>query len=149
MIASGQAAPANGKGVAADWFGIACHGHAITHLDSLGHVFWDGKMYGGRPAEEVNELAGARSGSIEDAGGGIVTRGVLLDLPRVFDVDYLSDDVEIGPADLELAETRLGVTVGESDALLVRVRSPRAGPGSEPAALRGCTNVAWHFSAPT
>ena len=49
ITASGEAARAKGHGAAADWYGIACHGHSITHIDSLGHVFWNGKMYNGRP----------------------------------------------------------------------------------------------------
>src|SRR5690242_11821790 len=38
MIASGEGAPSEGSHAAADWYGIACHGHSMTHLDSLGHL---------------------------------------------------------------------------------------------------------------
>ena len=36
------------EGYGADWFGIAPHGHATSHLDALCHIFWDGQLYGGR-----------------------------------------------------------------------------------------------------
>ena len=41
------------EGYGADWFGIAPHGYATSHLDALCHIFWDGQLYGGRPADVV------------------------------------------------------------------------------------------------
>ena len=32
------------------------HGLDVTHLDSLAHLFWDGKMYGGAPASLVSDV---------------------------------------------------------------------------------------------
>jgi kynurenine formamidase len=120
MIASGQSAPAKGHGASADWYGIACHGHSMTHVDSLGHVFWNGKMYNDRPASRVDQITGARDGSIEDAGDGVMTRGVLLDLPRVLGVPYLELGYRIRPEELESAEAMAGVQVRSGDAVLIR-----------------------------
>ena len=66
----------------ADYFAIAPHGLANTHLDALCHVFYQGKMYNGYPATDVT-VHGARNGAIDAIKEGIVTRGVLLDIPRV------------------------------------------------------------------
>jgi kynurenine formamidase len=121
MIASGVGAPEQGMAVAADWYGIAPHGHALTHLDSLGHLFWNARMYNGRPASRVEQVTGARDGSIEDAGGGIVTRGVLLDLPRALGLEYLEPEHRVSPSELESAEVAAGVTIEPGDAVLVRV----------------------------
>ncbi len=120
IIASGEAAPERGQGFSADWYGIACHGHTITHVDSLGHIFWDGRMYNGRPAARVDQLTGASEGSVEAASAGIVTRGVLLDLPKALGLAYLPRDVSIRPDDLERAEAVAGVRVRSGDALLIR-----------------------------
>jgi kynurenine formamidase len=120
MIESGEGAPAEGHGHATDWYGLACHGHTITHLDALGHLFWNGKMYNGRPASRVDQRTGAKDGSIEDAGNGVVTRGILLDMPRTLGVPYLEGGRRITPAELEAAEARAGVRVSSGDALLVR-----------------------------
>jgi len=120
MIASGEGAPEAGHGAAVDWYGMACHGHSITHLDSLGHLFWNGKMYNGRPADRVDQVTGAKDGSIEDAGGGVVTRGVLLDMPRTLGVPYLPAGYAITPEELEAAETLAGLTVQSGDAVLIR-----------------------------
>jgi kynurenine formamidase len=120
MIASGEGAPAVGSGASADWYGMACHGHSMTHLDSLGHLFWNGKMYNGRPASRVDQATGAKDGSIEDAGDGVVTRGVLLDLPRTLGVSYLEPGYRISPDELESAEAMAGIRVRSGDAVLVR-----------------------------
>ncbi|MCH8310177.1 MAG: cyclase family protein, partial [Chloroflexi bacterium] len=42
-----------------DFFGMVFHGYAITHVDSLAHFFWEGKMYNGRPAHLVSTSMGA------------------------------------------------------------------------------------------
>jgi kynurenine formamidase len=120
MLASGEGAPAQGSGHAADWYGIACHGHSMTHLDSLGHLFWNGKMYNGRAATLVDQATGAKEGSIEAAGGGVMTRGVLLDLPRTLGVSSLESGHRVTPRELESAEAMAGVQVRSGDALLIR-----------------------------
>ena len=120
MIASGQCAPSHGHGSSSDWYGIACHGHSMTHVDSLGHLFWNAKMYNGRPASLVDQTTGAKDGSIEDAGDGVVTRGVLLDVPRALGVPYLQPGHRITPAELEVAEAATGVEVRSGDAVLIR-----------------------------
>ena len=38
------------EGYGADWFGLAPHGYATSHLDALCHIFWEGRLYGDRPA---------------------------------------------------------------------------------------------------
>lgn len=143
MMVSGEGAPAKGHGAAADWYGIACHGHSITHLDSLGHVFWNGKMYNDRPASRVDQATGAKDGSIEDAGNGVVTRGVLLDMPRTLGVPYLEPGYCITPRELESAEAMARVRVRSGDALLVRTGrdADRAARGPHLPDEHGCAGL--------
>ena len=103
----------------ADFFTISPHGHTNTHLDALCHIFWRGKMYNGFDADEVTSH-GARRCAIDLLRGGIVGRGVLLDIPRVRKVQWLENDDGIVPADLEAAEKDHHVQAGEGDILLVR-----------------------------
>lgn len=114
-------------GGSADYFAIAPHGFANTHLDALCHQFIDGKMYNGFEHTEVR-TDGAHRGSIMAAADGVVGRGVLLDIPVLRGVPWLrprrSDEVGALPdhvtrADLEAAEERQGVRVEEGDILLV------------------------------
>ena len=58
--------------------------------------------------------------SIEIAADGIVTRGVLLDIPQVRGVPWLPPDEPVMPDDLEAAEQQVGVRVEAGDVLLVR-----------------------------
>jgi kynurenine formamidase len=104
---------------AGDYFAIASHGLATTHLDALCHVFWEGKMYNGFDASEVGSH-GARKCAIDVAADGVITRGVLLDIPKLKKVDWLDPGTHIFPEDLEAAEKEHGVTVAEGDVLLLR-----------------------------
>ncbi|MSP78898.1 MAG: cyclase family protein [Dehalococcoidia bacterium] len=106
---------------AGDFYGIAYHGYYYTHLDAHSHVFSDGKLYNGMPAEMVTSRGGAGAGSVEAAHSGVVTRGVLLDVPKIRGIKWLEPGQGVFPEDLEAAEKAAGVRVSEGDALLVRV----------------------------
>jgi kynurenine formamidase len=101
-----------------DFVGVAFHGMATSHIDALCHVFVDGLMYNGFSKDEVKST-GARRGSIMCAKEGIVSRGVLLDVPRSLGVPWLELDRTVGVAELERAEVEQDVRVQEGDILLV------------------------------
>jgi kynurenine formamidase len=97
------------------------HGAGTTHLDSFAHRFFGGKMWNGYPvAGLVTADGGAARNSVLTMKGGIVTRAVLYDIPRLKGVPYLEPGTRIFPADLEAWERRIGVRVGAGDALLLR-----------------------------
>ncbi|MGE0386857.1 MAG: cyclase family protein [Gammaproteobacteria bacterium] len=101
-----------------DFVGVAFHGMSTSHIDALCHIFVDGRMYNGFPGLEVRST-GARFGSIMCARDGIVSRGVLLDLPRVLGRRWLEPGEAIMIEQLEAAERAQGVTAGTGDILLV------------------------------
>jgi kynurenine formamidase len=122
MLAAGDARDSNGiEGyeAARDYFGLDVHGLSTTHVDALSHMFVAGEMFGGRPASEVRS-DGARANTVMTMADGVVGRGVLLDIPRALDCDYLAAGELITPADLEAAESTQGAQVGSGDILLVR-----------------------------
>jgi kynurenine formamidase len=104
---------------AGDYFAIAPHGMANTHIDALCHVFWHGKMYNGFDAAEVGSH-GARKCAIDVARTGIISRGVLLDIPKIKKVEWLEPGERILPEELEAAERDHGIRVEEGDVLLIR-----------------------------
>ena len=106
-------------GGSSDYFAISPHGYATTHLDALCHIFHKDQMYNGHPASMVTSI-GARLNSIMAGQDGIVSRGVLLDIPALRGVDYLEPGERILVSDLEAAEEREGVRVTPGDILLVR-----------------------------
>lgn len=117
----------------ADYFAIAPHGMAHTHLDALCHIFWRGQMYNGFPAAAVLST-GATRNAITAGEQGIVSRGVMLDIAALKGLDWLEPGDPIYPADLDAAEERQDVRVEEGDILLVRTgrhrRNARVGPSN-------------------
>lgn len=103
-----------------DFIGIAFHGMASSHLDALCHVFAQGRMYNGRPAAEVRST-GARFNTVMAAKDGVVSRGVLLDLPRAQGFAYIDAEHMTTVEDLEACEKAQGPRVGKGDVLLIRV----------------------------
>lgn len=112
--------PGDRSSGALEHIGLVYHGHTVTHLDALSHIFWDAKMYNGRPAELVTSSLGATEHAITGLRDGVVTRGVLLDVAKVRDVDWLDPGEAVFPDDLEACETTFGVRVEEGDAILLR-----------------------------
>ena len=102
MLMAGDAPEASGvDGYAqsTDYLGMACHGMGVSHIDALCHVFVDDQMYNGFAASDVKST-GAMKNSIASAKGGIVGRGVLLDIPRLRGVDWIEPPDTIGPDEL-------------------------------------------------
>jgi kynurenine formamidase len=99
---------------------IECHGYEITHVDALAHVSMDGTTYNDHPFPEVITRDGLNRLSVMPLADGIATRGVLLDVARSQDREWLERGEEVTPADLERAEEWAGLTVGRGDALIVR-----------------------------
>lgn len=102
-----------------EYVGVVGHG-SHTHLDGLAHFVWDGRNYNGFPASATTSWGGATQLSIHHAKEGIVTRGVLLDIPPLHGLRRLPPDHAITPDELRAAEERQQVAVGSGDALLVR-----------------------------
>lgn len=108
-------------GWATEEWRISPHGHGYTHIDGLSHVFdRDRGMWLGRdPKQELHE-SGARWGAINNWASGIVTRCVLLDIPRLRGVPYVDLSAPVTAAELEDAEKAQGVVVTQGDAVAVR-----------------------------
>ena len=107
---------------ASDRIAYPCiHGPGTTHLDAFAHVFFDGRMWNGYDVEGLVTMEeGAKKNSIMTMKNGIVTRGVLYDIPRLKGVPWLEPGTRITVADLEAWEERAGVRAGPGDAFLIR-----------------------------
>ena len=131
---------------ATDRIGYPCiHGAGTTHLDSFAHVFFGGKMWNGYPVERlVTKDGGASKNSILTMKNGIVTRGVLYDIPRLKGVPYLEPGTRIFAEDLEAWEKMAGVKAMAGDALLLRwgrwARRSALGPWPINEAMAGLDN---------
>src|SRR5438132_765038 len=67
-----------------------------------------------------NDQLGALNGAIDALKDGIVSRGVLIDVPHLKGREWLEPGEAISPADLEAAEQAGGFRVEEGDVLFVR-----------------------------
>ena len=123
-----------------DHLAVSPHGLAHSHLDALCHFFWQGKMYNGRPINMVTSM-GTQANGITIGQDGIVSRGILLDVPRQLGVDWLETDHGITVEELEACEASAGLRVESGDILLVRtgrhVRRKALGPWNTRAELAG------------
>ena len=119
-----------------DFIGMVFHGASITHLDALCHVFWNGQMYNGRSSALVTTSQGATAESIEVLQEGVVSRGVLLDVPGFRGVDWVKPEDPVSAKELDAMEAAQGVRVEEGDILLIRTghlrRRNEEGPSSLP-----------------
>ena len=104
------------------------HGGIHSHLDALCHVLWQGEMYNGFSKNDVNE-DGCQKLGIANVKQGILTRGILMDIPRLKGVDYLPPGTAVYIEDLEAWEEQTGVRVSSGDVIFVRT-GRWATPGS-------------------
>lgn len=134
------------QAAATDRIAYPCiHGAGTTHIDSLAHIFFNGKMWNGYPVNgNVSREKGATRNSVLNMKNGVVTRAVLYDIPRLKGVPYLEPGTRIFPEDLEAWEKKTGVKVGAGDALLLRwgrwARGARLGPWNTDEASAGLDN---------
>ncbi len=106
-------------GGVSDNYDVSYHGYSHSHIDSLCHILYRGQMYNGVSHDTITE-DGCSVASIVNLQGGIVTRGVLLDFPRLKGVPYLEPGTPIYVEDIEAWEEMAGVTVQPGDAIFVR-----------------------------
>ena len=117
-VPDAEAASAFFGGVS-DRYEISYHGYSHSHIDSLCHILHKGQMYNGVSQDTITE-AGCSNASIVNLQGGIVTRGVLVDVPRLKGVPYLEPGTPIYVEDLDAWEEMAGVTIQPGDAVFIR-----------------------------
>ncbi len=91
---------------------IEYHGGLVTHLDAFCHVAYNGKVYNGRNFEDVASLEDGCTamGVVNLKDHGLVTRGVLIDMPGK----------AVRRQDIEAWEAETGITISAGDALFLR-----------------------------
>jgi kynurenine formamidase len=92
---------------------------ASTQWDSLAHVAYKGKLYGGRDASLVTSH-GALRNSIRAISGKVITRGVLVDVARHNGVDFLVPGHRVTADELDETLAAQSIEVTPGDVLLVR-----------------------------
>jgi kynurenine formamidase len=128
------------RGFTTDTYKVSYHGYAHSHIDALCHFLYKGQTYNGHPTAEINTEKGCTQLSIDKLKNGIVTRGVLFDIPRLKGLPYLEPSTPVFVEDLEAWEKKAGFRVSSGDAIFLRtgrwarraVRGPINAGQSEP-----------------
>ena len=90
---------------------IEYHGGTVSHLDALCHVSYNGKVYNGLNFEDVASTEdGCRNLGIINLQDGLVTRGILIDMPGQ----------AVRRQDIEAWEAETGITISAGDGLFLR-----------------------------
>jgi kynurenine formamidase len=108
-----------GSPVAMDEWRIFYHGLTYAHMDALCHARFEGKSYNGFDATNASESGCARAG-IENLKDGVLSRGILIDVPRLKGIDYLAPGTPILASDIEAWEREAGVRIESGDVVLIR-----------------------------
>ncbi|HEX4346038.1 MAG TPA: cyclase family protein [Vicinamibacterales bacterium] len=120
------------RGLTTDTYKVSYHGYAHSHIDALCHFAYKGQTYNGYQASDVNTEKGCTKLSIEALKNGVVTRGILLDIPRLKGVPWLEPGTPVFVEDIEAWEKKAGVKVGPGDAIFLRTgrwaRRAKLGP---------------------
>src|SRR5688572_24192588 len=128
-------------GFAADYYGIFYHGVASTHLDALCHT-WDDEhaMWNGRDPKKEITFDGATFGSVEHWAEGIITRGVMLEVPRHRGTPCVTQEDPVHG--WELARFSVSATSSSSPATpCASTRAARSGRRRIPTAPTACPSV--------
>jgi kynurenine formamidase len=108
-----------------DFVGIEFHGDAHSHIDALCHVVYDGKLYNGLPVTAAVSSVGASRQTMDVAKDGLVSRGVLIDIPRLRGTGWVEPGEAVMREEIEAAEQAQGVHMGEGDIVLFRTGHAR------------------------
>jgi len=115
-----------------DRYAVSYHGYAHSHVDALCHILYKDQTYNGYARADVNTEKGCTKLGIDNLKNGVVTRGILVDIPRLRNLPYLEPGTAIYVEDLEAWEKKAGVKIASGDAVLLRTgrwaRREKLGP---------------------
>lgn len=115
-----------------DNYRVSYHGYAHSHIDALCHILYKDQTYNGYARADENTATGCRKLGIDNLKQGIITRGILIDIPRLRGVPYLEPGTAIYSEDVEAWERQAGIRIGPGDAILLRTgrwaRREKVGP---------------------
>ncbi len=108
------------RGLSTDTYKVSYHGYAHSHVDALCHILYKDQTYNGHARDEVLTEHGCAKLGVQNLKDGIVTRGVLIDIPRLRNVPYLEPGTPVFVEDLEAWERYANVHVEPGDAIFLR-----------------------------
>lgn len=119
MLSDSVLGPSDGSVMwTADRLTLLYHGFVYTHVDALSHLSYHGRVYNAPAAHsETLEPQRNRVGAMRD---GIVTRGVLVDLPLLRGAPFVEANTVVTVPDLAAWEEQTGLRVRTGDVVVFR-----------------------------
>jgi kynurenine formamidase len=115
-----------------DTYKVSYHGFGHSHIDALCHIIYKDRTYNGYPRVDVETKQGCAKLGIDHLKNGVITRGILLDIPRLKNVPYLEPGTPVYIEDLEAWERKAGLRIAAGDAIFLRTgrwaRRDKLGP---------------------
>lgn len=99
---------------------FAMGGHTGTHLDAKTHCARNNRVFGGIDISDLHDYQNGVKVMGIDTTPPIVKRGVLLDIPRLLNLEVLPHAQGIGQKELQAAAEKQGVEIREGDVVLIR-----------------------------
>jgi kynurenine formamidase len=119
-------------GFTTDTYKVSYHGYAHSHMDALCHFSYKDQTYNGFAKSDVNTDKGCTKLGIQNMKNGVLTRGILIDMPRLKSIPYLEPGTPVFVEDLEAWEKQAGVKLSPGDAIFLRTgrwaRRAKLGP---------------------
>jgi len=94
-------------------------GQIGTQFDAFAHQMWGDSFYNCFKLGEIGTRSGFKKLGVENVGG-LMTRGVLIDVAGLKGVDLLPNSYIITPEDLEQALAKAGTKLERGDAVVIR-----------------------------
>jgi kynurenine formamidase len=95
-------------------------GHTGTHLDAVAHVARNNRIYKDVDITDLQDYQNGLKVMGIDTTPPIVRKGVLLDIPRLLNVEVLPHDFGIGKNELEQASEQQGAEIEKDNVVLIR-----------------------------
>lgn len=111
---------------------VSCHSTASTHIDALCHVWDEDGMWNGRDPDREIRPDGVAFGDVAAYREGIVTRGVLLDVPHHRGSPFVTQDNPVTGEELHRIAEQTRVAVEPGDAVVVHCGRERWDAENEP-----------------
>lgn len=120
------------RGLSTDTYSVSYHGYAHSHIDALCHILYKDQTYNGHARADVLTDKGCTQLSVDNLRNGVVTRGVLIDIPRLKNLPWLEPGTPVFVEDIEAWEKQAKVKIGPGDAIFLRTgrwaRRAKLGP---------------------
>ena len=98
---------------------VAFHGASFTHMDALCHGDYNGQTFNGYPLKDVIAEGGCKKLAIDNLAHGIVTRGIVIDIPHMRGLKVLPPETSVTVADIEAFEKMAKLKIGPGDAIFL------------------------------